>query len=75
MLENFHPGCYSPHCICGLKHNTFSKFCHFLLIISLGNKGKVLLLVRVTEAGGFTWHASFKIKLTNSLSSFMEASG
>jgi len=54
---------------------SLSKLCHFLIIISQGNKGKILLSLRLTEAGGFTWRVSFKIKLTNSLSSFMKASG
>lgn len=31
--------------------------------------------LRLTKAGGFTWHASFKINSINSLSSFLKAGG
>lgn len=46
----------------------------FLLLISQGNKGKILILWH-TKAIGFTWHASFKINLINSLSWFLKAGG
>lgn len=47
----------------------------FLPLISQGNKGKILILLRLTKAGGFTWHASFKIHLIDPLSSFLKAGG
>lgn len=46
-----------------------------LLLISQGNKREIPISLWHTKAVGFTWHASFKINLINSLSWFLKAGG